>query len=161
MTATGETTLPVTPSVARAPRQDRAGLVWGAVLGTAMLAVALVVALGGGTAPAAGETKLSGEIKINGSSTVFPIAKAVSEAFREKHPDIRITVGDAGTAISAAAAGLGKARVPVLLAQTALAEGRVAAVGEAEPSRRGYWLVAPLPQWRQKKVKALIAALTD
>jgi LysR family glycine cleavage system transcriptional activator len=51
--------------------------------------------------------------------------------------------------------------VPVLLAQTALAEGRVAAVGEAEPSRRGYWLVAPLPQWRRKKVKALIAALTD
>ena len=57
MTATGETTLPVTPSVARAPRQDRAGLVWGAVLGTAMLAVALVVALGGGTAPAAGEAR--------------------------------------------------------------------------------------------------------
>jgi LysR family glycine cleavage system transcriptional activator len=22
-----------------------------------------------------------------------------------------------------------------------------------------YWLVAPLPQWRQKKVKALVAAL--
>jgi LysR family glycine cleavage system transcriptional activator len=29
-----------------------------------------------------------------------------------------------------------------------------------EPCRRGYWLVAPLPQWRQKKVKALVAALT-
>ncbi|QCI94938.1 LysR family transcriptional regulator [Novosphingobium sp. EMRT-2] len=75
--------------------------------------------------------------------------------------EVAFSVGDAGTAISAAAAGLGKARVPVLLAQTAVAEGRVAAVGEAEPSRRGYWLVAPLPQWRQKKVKALIAALTD
>jgi LysR family glycine cleavage system transcriptional activator len=23
-----------------------------------------------------------------------------------------------------------------------------------------YWLVAPLPQWRQKKVKALVEALT-
>ncbi len=25
----------------------------------------------------------------------------------------------------------------------------------------GYWLVAPLPQWRQKKVKALVAFLTE
>ena len=68
MTATGETTLPVTPSVARAPRQDRAGLVWGAVLGTAMLAVALVVALGGGTAPAAGEARTV--ISAGGTQTV-------------------------------------------------------------------------------------------
>jgi LysR family glycine cleavage system transcriptional activator len=25
----------------------------------------------------------------------------------------------------------------------------------------GYWLVAPLPQWRQKKVKALVDALAS
>ena len=25
----------------------------------------------------------------------------------------------------------------------------------------GYWLVAPLPQWRQKKVRALVDALTS
>jgi LysR family transcriptional regulator, glycine cleavage system transcriptional activator len=24
-----------------------------------------------------------------------------------------------------------------------------------------YWLIAPLPQWRQKKVRALVAALTQ
>ena len=30
----------------------------------------------------------------------------------------------------------------------------------AEPCRRAYWLLAPLPQWRQKKVKALVAFLT-
>lgn len=52
---------------------------------------------GGSAAVPAGDAKLAGEIKINGSSTVFPITKAVSEAFREKHPDVRITVGDAGT----------------------------------------------------------------
>ena len=69
-------------------------------------------------------------------------------------------VADAGSAVSAAAAGLGRARVPVLLAETAIAEGRVVALGEPDGSRRGYWLVAPLPQWRQKKVKALVAALT-
>jgi len=69
------------------------------------------------------------------------------------------SVGDAGTAISAAAAGLGKARVPAMLAEGAIASGRVAALGPPEPGRRAYWLVAPLPQWRQKKVKALVAAL--
>ena len=69
-------------------------------------------------------------------------------------------VADAGSAISAAAAGLGRARVPVLLAQAAIAEGRVMALGAPEPARRGYWLVAPLPQWRQKKVKALVASLS-
>jgi LysR family glycine cleavage system transcriptional activator len=35
----------------------------------------------------------------------------------------------------------------------------VAVLGEAAPSRAGYWLVAPLPQWRQAKVKALVEAL--
>lgn len=70
------------------------------------------------------------------------------------------SVGDAGTAISAVAAGLGKARVPAMLAEGAIAAGQVAALGPPEPGRRAYWLVAPLPQWRQKKVKALVAALT-
>ena len=39
------------------------------------------------------------------------------------------------------------------------AAGRLAELGEVEECRKGYWLVAPLPQWRQKKVKALVAAL--
>jgi LysR family glycine cleavage system transcriptional activator len=34
-------------------------------------------------------------------------------------------------------------------------------VGKTEPCRRGYWLVAPRPQWRQKKVQALVSALTS
>jgi DNA-binding transcriptional LysR family regulator len=76
----------------------------------------------------------------------------------EREP--QFSVGDAGTAISAAAAGLGKARVPLLLAEAATAMGRVEPVGMPETGRRGYWLVAPLPQWRQAKVKALVAALT-
>jgi LysR family transcriptional regulator, glycine cleavage system transcriptional activator len=25
--------------------------------------------------------------------------------------------------------------------------------------KRGYWLIAPLPQWRQKKVRALVEVL--
>lgn len=75
--------------------------------------------------------------------------------------EAQFSVGDGGTAISAAAAGLGKARVPLMLAQSAIAAGKVVPVGAPEPSRRAYWLVAPLPQWRQKKVRALVAALTS
>lgn len=71
----------------------------------------------------------------------------------------RVRVGDAGLAIEAAAAGLGRATVPELLARGDLAAGRVTAVGEPRGSRLGYWLVAPLPQWRQKKVRALVEAL--
>ncbi|MFT4055926.1 MAG: LysR family transcriptional regulator [Novosphingobium sp.] len=69
-----------------------------------------------------------------------------------------VLVSDAGQAIAAALAGIGRARIPALLA--AGVAGRDAAVGEPTPSRRGYWLVAPTPQWRQKKVKELVAALT-
>lgn len=71
-----------------------------------------------------------------------------------------LTVGDAGQALAAAANGLGRTRVPLLLAKRWLDDGRLVAAGPPEPSRRGYWLVAPLPQWRQKKVKALVAHLT-
>jgi len=72
-----------------------------------------------------------------------------------------VHVGDAGLALSAAASGLGRARVPLVLAEAWREAGRIAAPGEGEDCRRGYWLVAPLPQWRQKKVRALVAALTD
>jgi len=71
-----------------------------------------------------------------------------------------LSVGDAGQAIAAAAAGMGKARVPVLLAQSWLENGRLQELGEVAVCRQGYWLVAPTPQWRQKKVKALVAFLT-
>jgi LysR family glycine cleavage system transcriptional activator len=64
------------------------------------------------------------------------------------------SVGNAGAAIDAAQAGLGEALVPLFL----LGDGMG---GEAVPGGAlRYWLVAPLPQWRQKKVKAVVAALT-
>lgn len=78
----------------------------------------------------------------------------------EEHETAALFVHDAGQAIAAAVAGLGKARVPGILAREAIAQGRLEASAPFEPSRRSYWLVAPLPQWRQKKVKALVAALT-
>ncbi len=71
-----------------------------------------------------------------------------------------LRLGDAGLAIDAAAIGLGKANVPMLLAQADIDAGRVRASDNAKESELAYWLVAPLPQWRQKKVKALVEALT-
>jgi LysR family glycine cleavage system transcriptional activator len=71
-----------------------------------------------------------------------------------------LRVADAGLAIDAAASGFGRTCVPLLLAEADIAAGRVRALDNAKPSDLSYWLVAPLPQWRQKKVKALVAALT-
>lgn len=71
-----------------------------------------------------------------------------------------LRLGDAGLAIDAAANGLGHANVPAMLAEADIASGRVRQIGEATAVKRGYWLVAPTPQWRQAKVKALVAALT-
>lgn len=70
-----------------------------------------------------------------------------------------IRVPDAGLAIETAMAGLGSAAVPALLAEADIAAGRVTALGEALDNPLGYWLIAPLPQWRQKKVRALVEAL--
>jgi phosphate transport system substrate-binding protein len=41
--------------------------------------------------------RLSGSIPIDGSSTVFPITEAVTEEFGKEQPDVRVTVGIAGT----------------------------------------------------------------
>ncbi len=70
-----------------------------------------------------------------------------------------IRVADAGLAMAAAASGMGRACVPRLLADVAIEARRVRETGKASTGK-GYWLIAPTPQWRQKKVKALVAALT-
>ncbi len=43
------------------------------------------------------ENGLKGKVKIDGSSTVFPITEAVSEEFQLEHPGVRVTVGLSGT----------------------------------------------------------------
>jgi phosphate transport system substrate-binding protein len=47
--------------------------------------------------PASGGQKLSGTIKIDGSSTVFPLAQAAAETFQQQNPKVKITVGESGT----------------------------------------------------------------
>ena len=41
--------------------------------------------------------ELSGQIAIDGSSTVAPFAEAAAELFNEENPDVQITVGTSGT----------------------------------------------------------------
>lgn len=45
----------------------------------------------------AGDAQLQGEISIDGSSTVYPIAEAVAEEFMLEQPDVKVTVGLSGT----------------------------------------------------------------
>jgi phosphate transport system substrate-binding protein len=59
-------------------------------------AIILLAACGGNTANKKSE-KLSGEIKIDGSSTVYPVTEAVAEEFRTIEPDIKVTIGISGT----------------------------------------------------------------
>jgi phosphate transport system substrate-binding protein len=65
-----------------------------------LLAVALVVtACGGGSQGGGGSGggNVSGKISIEGSSTVLPITQAAAEAFSQENPDVKISVGGAGT----------------------------------------------------------------
>lgn len=42
-------------------------------------------------------SELQGNIKVDGSSTVYPITEAVAEEFRRVQPDVEVTVGVSGT----------------------------------------------------------------
>jgi phosphate transport system substrate-binding protein len=55
---------------------------------------------GGGNSANAEESsseELSGSIRIDGSSTVFPFAEAAGELFNEEQPGVQVTVGQSGT----------------------------------------------------------------
>lgn len=74
---------------------------------------------------------------------------------------VLLQVGNAGQALSSALAGLGRATMPMPLVAPDLESGRLIAVDGPVATRHAYWLVAPRPQWRQKKVAALVAHLTE
>jgi phosphate transport system substrate-binding protein len=44
-----------------------------------------------------GGGNLSGSIRIDGSSTVAPLTEAIAEEFQAENPDVKVTVGTAGT----------------------------------------------------------------
>jgi phosphate transport system substrate-binding protein len=64
------------------------------------LTTALLIAACGGGEPASDEATgeaLAGEVLIDGSSTVFPIAEAIAEEFQINHPRVRVSVGFSGS----------------------------------------------------------------
>jgi phosphate transport system substrate-binding protein len=52
---------------------------------------------GGGAAASESSEELSGTIRIDGSSTVYPFAQAAAELFNEEQGGVQITVGQSGT----------------------------------------------------------------
>ena len=52
---------------------------------------------GGGNASASEGSDLSGQIRIDGSSTVGPLSEAAAEGFQGSNPGVRVTVGTSGT----------------------------------------------------------------
>ena len=58
--------------------------------------VALISACGGENKQQSGSS-LTGEVKIDGSSTVYPLSEAIAEEFRTEAPEVRVTVGESGT----------------------------------------------------------------
>ncbi|MEJ6982051.1 PstS family phosphate ABC transporter substrate-binding protein [Pedobacter sp. P351] len=57
--------------------------------------VAFLASCGGSNKKSVGDQ--SGEIKVDGSSTVYPLSEAVSEEFRTEQAGVRVTVGESGT----------------------------------------------------------------
>ncbi|MCC7394644.1 MAG: LysR family transcriptional regulator [Sphingomonadaceae bacterium] len=70
-------------------------------------------------------------------------------------------VADAGLALDAVITGLGQAKIPEILAASDIAAGRVRVIDRAVGAQASCWLLAPTPQWRQKKVRALVATLME
>jgi phosphate transport system substrate-binding protein len=68
------------------------------VPGIAALGLLLSACGGGQTAEAGtGTGGVSGSVAVDGSSTVFPLCDAAAELLAGENPDIRVTVGEAGT----------------------------------------------------------------
>ena len=65
------------------------------VPGIAVLVLALSAC--GGQESASGEGGTSGSVAVDGSSTVYPLSNAAAELLNEENPDIKVTVGEAGT----------------------------------------------------------------
>ncbi len=66
------------------------------ILGMTLWAI-LAVSACGGSGEKNTSSSLAGTIKVDGSSTVFPITEAVAEEFGKVHPKVRVTVGISGT----------------------------------------------------------------
>jgi phosphate transport system substrate-binding protein len=67
-----------------------------ALAGAALVALALT-ACSSNPANGGGSGELSGEVKIDGSSTVAPLSEAAAELFSDEAPQVKVSVGTSGT----------------------------------------------------------------
>jgi phosphate transport system substrate-binding protein len=68
---------------------------WRKMVGAAL--VGITAAMTVFTVSVVSQTQLSGTIKIDGSSTVYPLTEAVAEEFQKRFPRVKVTVGISGT----------------------------------------------------------------
>jgi phosphate transport system substrate-binding protein len=67
-------------------------------LSVAAAAALFIAACGGSTAsPSASAAALTGEVAMDGSSTVYPAAEAIAEEFQNANPGVQVTVAFSGT----------------------------------------------------------------
>ena len=66
------------------------------VLGALALVAGGIVACGG-SSDSGSSSNLSGNIRIDGSSTLAPLTEAIAEGFQSENPDVKVTVGTSGT----------------------------------------------------------------
>ncbi|WP_018800073.1 PstS family phosphate ABC transporter substrate-binding protein [Salinispora arenicola] len=67
------------------------------IAGAALAALALTGCSSNNEDTASGDEKLSGEVKVNGSSTVAPLSEAAATFYKETQSDVNVSVGTSGT----------------------------------------------------------------
>ena len=71
-----------------------------ALAATVMTTALVLAACGGGSSSdssSSGDAGLSGAVRIDGSSTVYPLTALAAEDFMFENPDVQVTVGSSGT----------------------------------------------------------------
>jgi phosphate transport system substrate-binding protein len=70
---------------------------WFALAASAILALGVAACGGDDDDDGGGSGNLSGDIRVDGSSTVAPLTQAIAEEFKAENPDVNVTVGTSGT----------------------------------------------------------------
>jgi phosphate transport system substrate-binding protein len=70
---------------------------WFALAASAILALGVAACGGDDDDDGGGSGNLSGDIRVDGSSTVAPLTQAIAEEFKAENPEVNVTVGTSGT----------------------------------------------------------------